>query len=88
MMALVKAPRSVFVDFPLGRQCGKPMDADLQRNILRDALEALVQVLKPGELIDLPYSWGEPFAWEDYERDLAEMLARRDKPVQAWPSRK
>jgi len=74
MMTLVRPPRAVFIDFPLGRQCGKPKDAALQMRILQDALEALVKSKVPGEVLDLPYEWGEPFDWESYERDLKEML--------------
>ena len=88
MMALVKAPRTVFVDFPLGRQCGKPNDVALQKGILQDALEALVKINRPGELIDLPYAWGEPFSWESYERDLTEMFKEEGQPVQAWAPKK
>ena len=61
IMAQVKPPRSVFVDFPFGRQCGKPFDRELQRNIIKDALKTLKSATKPAEIIDLPYEWGETF---------------------------
>jgi len=88
MMALVKAPRAVFVDFPLGRQCGKPNDVVLQQRILKDALETLVKAKVPGEIVDLPYEWGAPFSWENYEGDLAAMLKGEEQPAPAWAPKK
>ena len=64
MMAQVKAPRSAFLNFPLGRQCGKPDDVELQTAILRDTLKVLSSAQMPGEIVDLPYEYGEPFDWE------------------------
>lgn len=81
MMTLVRPPRPVFIDFPLGRQCGKPKDAALQMGILQDALEVLVKAKVPGEVLDLPYEWGEPFDWKSYERDLKEMLEAEGQPL-------
>lgn len=57
--AQVLPPRSVFVNFPMGNPFGRPYDAVMQRRILTDALERVVQAGKPGELVDLPYEWGE-----------------------------
>lgn len=61
LSAQVKAPRTVFVNFPMGNPFGRPFDAPQQRMILRDALRALESVEIGGELIDLPYGWGEEF---------------------------
>jgi D-proline reductase (dithiol) PrdB len=61
LSAQVKAPRTVFVNFPMGNPFGRPFDAPRQRMILRDALGALESVEVGGELIDLPYEWGEEF---------------------------
>ena len=74
MMSLVKAPRGVFVDFPLGHQCGRPGDIQLQTQILRDTLDVLVSAKTPGTLVDLTYQWGEPFDWDTYLRDVEEMV--------------
>lgn len=64
----VKPPRSVFVNFPLGHQTGKPNDLELQRNIVRDALRALETIATPGEIVSLPYVWDEnDHSWEDRE---------------------
>ena len=74
IMKLVNAPRSVFVDFPLGHQSGKPGDIQLQTQILRDTLDVLVNAKTPGTLVDLTYQWGEPFDWNTYLSDVKEMV--------------
>jgi D-proline reductase (dithiol) PrdB len=84
MMARVKAPRAVFVDFPLGRQCGKPNDPELQMSILQAALRVLEQAQAPGTLVELPFGWGEPFDWASYQRDMEEMLRDEGETVQQW----
>jgi D-proline reductase (dithiol) PrdB len=61
LSAQVKAPRTVFVNFPMGNPFGKPFDTGMQRAILLDVLRALESVTEGGELIDLPYEWGENF---------------------------
>lgn len=62
----MKPPRSVFLNFPMGRQAGKPFDRELQTRILKDALNALKTITVPGSIIDLPYEWtpGDN-SWED-----------------------
>jgi D-proline reductase (dithiol) PrdB len=57
----VLPPRSVFVNFPMGNAFGRPFDADMQRRILRDALELGKKAAAGGALVDLPYDWGESF---------------------------
>jgi hypothetical protein len=88
IMAQVKAPRSVFLDFPLGRQCGRAQDVDLQVNILKDTLNVLATATVPGEIVDLPYQWGEPFDWENYRRDMEEMLQEEGGEGQEWAPEK
>jgi len=63
MMAQVKPPRPVFINFPLGHQCGKPFDRELQRSIIKDALKILETLQEPGQIIDLPYEWDEEFTF-------------------------
>ncbi len=64
VMEAVKAPRAVFVNFPLGHNTGKPFDRELQLNILNDAFEALKSIKQPGTIIDLPYQWSQDNSWE------------------------
>lgn len=63
----VKPPRSVFVNFPLGHQTGRPGQPDLQRAIIRDAFRALETITEPGTVVTLPYVWDSDSAWEDRE---------------------
>ena len=64
----VKPPRSVFVNFPLGHQTGKPHQPQLQRSIIIDAFRALETISTPGEIVTLPYAWDEvDDSWEDME---------------------
>ena len=64
VMEAVKAPRSVFVNFPLGHNTGKPLDKALQMSILKDAFEALKSIKSPCTIVDLPYKWSEDDSWE------------------------
>lgn len=84
MMARVKAPRSAFIDFPLGHNCGRPFDAEMQTRILKDALNILVTAKTPGDVFDLPYEWDVPFSWETYQQDLQEMVREEGIIAQAW----
>jgi hypothetical protein len=84
MMARVKPPRSAFLNFPLGRQCGKPNDPILQMSILKAALDVLVNATTPGEIVDLPFEWGSPFDWESYMHDLDVMLKEEGVQAQEW----
>jgi hypothetical protein len=84
MMAKVKPPRSAFLNFPLGRQCGKPNDPELQTSILESALEVLANATVPGDIVDLPYAWGAPFDWSSYFSDLDEMIKEEGIQAQDW----
>ena len=84
MMARVKAPRNVFVNFPLGRQCGKPDDKELQTKIIKKALEHLKNAKTPGEFVDLPFEWDKPFDWGCYLKDVEEMLKSESAEAQDW----
>jgi D-proline reductase (dithiol) PrdB len=84
MMKQVKSPRSVFVNFPLGRACGKPNDSPMQREIVKAALAFLVSAKEPGEMLDLSHDWGKTFEWNDYMKDIQEMLEAEGGEKQAW----
>ena len=84
MMSRVKPPRSAFLNFPLGRQCGKPHDAPLQTAILKDALGVLNSATSPGEIVDLPYEWGEPFDFSAFLKGIEQMLQQEGGRVQTW----
>jgi hypothetical protein len=59
---LVKPPRSVFLNFPLGHTTGKPFDKEGQIQILKRALEFLVEAQEGGGTKKLPDVWSED--WE------------------------
>jgi D-proline reductase (dithiol) PrdB len=60
LTALVKPPRSFFVNYPLGHTSGKPFDRENQRAILKDALGQAGEITLPGTIRTLPYEWGDP----------------------------
>ncbi len=61
--ALVRPPRSLFINRPMGNTFGRPGDAGGQREILRQALNFAVRADEPGVLVDLPADWNEPFEY-------------------------
>lgn len=61
--ALVRPPRSLFVNFPMGNPFGRPGDTAMQTEILRAALDFAVTATEPGVLVDLPQQWGEEFVY-------------------------
>jgi len=84
MMKLLRAPRSVFVNFPLGHQCGKPNNTEMQLEILKDALNFLVSAREPGGMLELSYDWGESFGWNDYKEGVQKMLEEHGSEKQEW----
>ena len=70
---MVKPPRSVFVNFPLGPPTGKPFDHELQMKIIKDAFSALKSIKAPGAIIDLPYRWQE--GDDRWEREAEKHIA-------------
>ena len=84
MMDRVKPPRGAFINFPLGRPCGRPNDKEMQAKILKDALNLLVSANAPGETVHLPYEWAHPFDWDDYMKDIQEMLEAEGSTPQEW----
>ncbi|RJP65287.1 MAG: hypothetical protein C4532_18010 [Candidatus Abyssobacteria bacterium SURF_17] len=87
-MARVKPPRSAFLNFPLGHQCGRPHDVSLQARVLKDALNVLTTAAHPGEIVDLPYEWDTPFAFSDFMKALESMLQEEGATPQDWQPEK
>jgi len=56
--------RFVFSDFPLGNPCGKPYDADMQRQIVGFALDLLESARLPRTTVQTPFRWGEDESWK------------------------
>ena len=84
MMSQVRPPRSAFINFPLGRQCGRPHDVDLQTRILEDALSILATARDPGNIVDLQYEWDEPFDFPGFLQDMQDMLREEESSLQEW----
>lgn len=76
--ALVRPPRSLFVNFPMGNTFGRADDTAMQTKILRAALDFAVTAEEPGVLVDLPHQWGEDFVFYVGE-PTPEALARQLK---------
>lgn len=76
--ALVRPPRSLFVNAPMGNTFGRPGDAERQREILREALALIQSATEPGVLVDLPGAWDEPFEYFTGEV-TEESIARQKK---------
>jgi D-proline reductase (dithiol) PrdB len=57
LMRLVQVPRAMSVDFPPGCPVGEPGDRDKQLQVLREALEYLTTMHRPGTV------WKSPFKW-------------------------
>ncbi|MCB0989489.1 MAG: hypothetical protein KDB16_00810, partial [Acidimicrobiales bacterium] len=61
LTALVRPPRSLFVNYPMGNPFGPPGDAVHQRRILDDALALFDSVTEAGVIVDAPYDWPDDF---------------------------
>ncbi len=55
--APLRPPRWAHVRFPRGSMFGEPGNADKQRRVLKDALEAAYSITEPGGKVELPYRW-------------------------------
>ncbi|OGP82713.1 MAG: hypothetical protein A2V87_10990 [Deltaproteobacteria bacterium RBG_16_58_17] len=59
LTALVKPPRTFFVNYPLGHTSGKPFDRQNQTAILKEALGKAGEITEPGAIVALPYVWDD-----------------------------
>ena len=64
ILASGRAPRAVFVDYPMGHTSGKPFDRDDQLGIARSALRALETTTLPGDIHILPHRWDALGEWK------------------------
>lgn len=56
-MAKIKPPRALRVKFGRGSMFGEPGNAERQRRIVSDCIEALKTMDVPGTIRELPYQW-------------------------------
>lgn len=52
-------PRFYFTDFPLGNPCGHPWAPDMQREIVRQALDLFATAKMPRTTVRAPFAWKE-----------------------------
>jgi len=57
LTALVKPPRTFFVNYPLGHCAGKPFNRQNQMEILKTALSEARNISEPATIVELPYQW-------------------------------
>jgi hypothetical protein len=60
---LVKPPRALFVNHPMGNNFGRAGDTATQADILRAALAMIHSAEQGGALIDYPTTWHESFSF-------------------------
>ena len=68
LTALVKPPRSLFINHPMGNPFGRPDDADGHMAVLRAALRLVAECDEPGALVDYDTDWGEEFVFAPKEK--------------------
>jgi D-proline reductase (dithiol) PrdB len=68
LTALVKPPRSLFVNHPMGNPFGRPDDREAQLAVLRAALRMVAECNEAGTLADCASEWGEEFAFMTKEK--------------------
>jgi hypothetical protein len=56
-------PRFVFTDFPLGNPCGHPWRRDMQRAIVKLALDQIVSAQAPRTTVKAPFAWKDDPGW-------------------------
>lgn len=59
-----RAPRTTFVDYPLGHAAGKAFDPADQHAIVRAAMLGFSSMARPGELARLPNRWAADDDWK------------------------
>ncbi len=79
--------RFAYLDFPLGNPCGKPYDADMQRDVVFAAIDLFESAEASRTTLRLPQRWSDSESWrDDYmavrEEDLA-VLRRKGEERRA-----
>jgi hypothetical protein len=57
--------RFLFSDFPLGNPCGRPYEAEMQRQIVSAALDLLESATAPRTTLTTPFVWSEDTSWKE-----------------------
>jgi hypothetical protein len=75
LAALVRPPRTLFVNHPMGNIFGASHDTEAQQAILRAALGLVETATRGGELVDYPSEWPTPFAFRPGGQQEADAAA-------------
>ena len=78
--ARVNPPRTVFVNYPLGRTAGRVGDLAEQTSIVSSALDLLESATGPGDIVPLPLAW--PDSWKRVARGRGDTRTERHKTPQ------
>lgn len=62
LTAAVGVPRVAGIEYPIGRNFGRPGDEEGQTRVLREALRVAETADAPGTIVPLPFTWPEPAA--------------------------
>lgn len=57
--AAIKAPRAVFVPWPMGHHFGAPFHPEIQRRVILTALDAVQTIEQSGGIVELSIPWTE-----------------------------
>ena len=71
LTVLVKPPRALFVNHPMGNNFGAAGDAAGQMDIVRTALSLTHSAEEGGVLVDYPTNWTSPFEYAPGGRTIA-----------------
>jgi hypothetical protein len=55
----IKAPRALFVPWPMGHHFGAPFCTRVQRQVILAAFEAVQTIKQSGTVVDLPIPWAQ-----------------------------
>ncbi len=55
----IKAPRALFVPWPMGHHFGVPFHRELQRRVVLASLALLGNSEEPGLIVNLPIKWAD-----------------------------
>ena len=59
MTEKIKAPRAIFLPWPIGHHFGVPFHSELQKRVLLEALDLLVTAQISGIIRDIPIKWAD-----------------------------
>ena len=84
-------PRFLFVDFPLGNPCGKPWDVAMQKALICEAFDLLVNSWQPRTTVQSTFAWtvNENDLWrnrymhvDDSNREVLAKAGRKRREMQ------